>query len=228
MPTRRPSPRSWSKISWAERQQSWAASESMTAARAPPARWPARATSAAAWAAQAAVSPRSCAPPGCSVGRAYHRSPWGRRAPRRPSGAGCGADGLRRTPQREAILEALGDAGDGLPLPVLLARSRRRAPGLGERTAERTVALLVEAGAVDAIAAARRRGRLPALRPRPPPPPGLHVVRGGVGARGLRRGRLGGRRGRAPGIPGRGPRPHRARHLRRLPLAGAREVPGCR
>jgi Fur family ferric uptake transcriptional regulator len=61
------------------------------------------------------------------------------------------ADGLRRTPQREAILEALGDAGDGLPLAVLLERGRRRAPGLGERTAERTVALLVESGAVDAI-----------------------------------------------------------------------------
>ena len=61
------------------------------------------------------------------------------------------ADGLRRTPQREAILEALGTAGDGLPLPVLLARSRRRAPGLGERTAERTVDLLVRSGAVDAI-----------------------------------------------------------------------------
>lgn len=61
------------------------------------------------------------------------------------------AEGLRRTPQREAILEALGDAGDGLPLPVLLTRARRRAPGLGERTAERTVALLVESGAVDAI-----------------------------------------------------------------------------
>ena len=62
------------------------------------------------------------------------------------------ADGLRRTPQREAILDALGDAGDGLPLPVLLERSRRRAPGLGARTAERTVALLVDSGAVDAIA----------------------------------------------------------------------------
>lgn len=62
------------------------------------------------------------------------------------------ADGLRRTPQREAILEALGDPGDALPLAVLLARSRRRLPGLGERTAERTVALLVESGAVDAIA----------------------------------------------------------------------------
>jgi len=61
------------------------------------------------------------------------------------------ADGLRRTPQREAILDALGDADDGLPLAVLLARSRRRLPGLGERTAERTVALLVESGAVDAI-----------------------------------------------------------------------------
>lgn len=61
------------------------------------------------------------------------------------------ADGLRRTPQREAILEALDDAGDGLPLAVLLARSRRRAPRLGERTAERTVGLLVECGAVDAI-----------------------------------------------------------------------------
>jgi len=62
------------------------------------------------------------------------------------------ADGLRRTPQREAILEALGDAGDGLPLAVLLARARLRAPGLGERTAERTVALLVGSGAVDTIA----------------------------------------------------------------------------
>ena len=62
------------------------------------------------------------------------------------------AGGLRRTPQREAILEALGDAGDGLPLRLLLERSRRRAPGLGERTAERTVALLVDRGAVDAIA----------------------------------------------------------------------------
>jgi Fur family ferric uptake transcriptional regulator len=61
------------------------------------------------------------------------------------------ADGLRRTPQREAVLEALGSAGDGLPMPVLLARSRRRAPGLGERTAERTVELLVRSGAVDAI-----------------------------------------------------------------------------
>lgn len=61
------------------------------------------------------------------------------------------ADGVRRTPQREAILEALEDADDGLPLPVLLARGRRRAPGLGERTAERTVALLVGRGAVDAI-----------------------------------------------------------------------------
>jgi Fe2+ or Zn2+ uptake regulation protein len=61
------------------------------------------------------------------------------------------ARGLRRTPQREAIIEALEAAGDALPLPVLLARGRRRAPGLGERTAERTVALLVEAGAVDAI-----------------------------------------------------------------------------
>ena len=56
------------------------------------------------------------------------------------------ADGLRRTPQREAILDALSDAGEALPLPVLLARGRRRAPGLGERTAERTVALLVESG----------------------------------------------------------------------------------
>lgn len=64
------------------------------------------------------------------------------------------AEGLRRTPQREAILEALGTAGDGLPLPVLLERGRRRAPGLGERTAERTVDLLVRAGAVDAIARA--------------------------------------------------------------------------
>lgn len=62
------------------------------------------------------------------------------------------ADGMRRTPQREAVLDVLGDAGDGLPLPVLLERSRRRAPGLGERTAERTVAMLVESGAVDAIA----------------------------------------------------------------------------
>lgn len=62
-----------------------------------------------------------------------------------------GAGGVRRTPQREAIVEALGDAGDGLPLPVLLARGRRRAPGLGERTAERTLALLVDSGAVDAI-----------------------------------------------------------------------------
>jgi Fur family transcriptional regulator, ferric uptake regulator len=62
------------------------------------------------------------------------------------------ADGMRRTPQREAVLDALGDAGDGLPLSVLLQRSRRRAPGLGERTAERTVALLVDRGAVDAIA----------------------------------------------------------------------------
>ena len=61
------------------------------------------------------------------------------------------ADGLRRTPQREAILDALSDAGEALPLPVLLARGRRRAPGLGERTAERTVALLVDRGAVDAI-----------------------------------------------------------------------------
>jgi Fur family ferric uptake transcriptional regulator len=61
------------------------------------------------------------------------------------------ADGLRRTPQREAILEALGDAGDGLPLALLLARGRRRLPGLGERTAERTIGLLVESGAVDAI-----------------------------------------------------------------------------
>jgi len=61
------------------------------------------------------------------------------------------AEGLRRTPQREAILEALGDAGDGLPLPVLLERARRRAPGLGERTAERTVGRLVETGAIDAI-----------------------------------------------------------------------------
>ncbi len=62
------------------------------------------------------------------------------------------ADGLRRTPQREAILETLGDSGDALPLSVLLERSRRRLPGLGERTAERTVALLVGSGAVDAIA----------------------------------------------------------------------------
>lgn len=62
------------------------------------------------------------------------------------------ADGLRRTRQREAILDALGDAGDGLPLAVLLARGRRRLPGLGLRTAERTVALLVDSGAVDAIA----------------------------------------------------------------------------
>ena len=61
------------------------------------------------------------------------------------------ADGLRRTTQREAILDALSDAGEALPLPVLLARGRRRAPGLGERTAERTVALLVDRGAVDAI-----------------------------------------------------------------------------
>jgi|LNFM01.1.fsa_nt_gb Fur family ferric uptake transcriptional regulator len=61
------------------------------------------------------------------------------------------AEGLRRTPQREAILDALGDAGHGLPLPVLLERGRRRAPGLGERTAERTVALLVGSGAVDVI-----------------------------------------------------------------------------
>ena len=61
------------------------------------------------------------------------------------------ADGLRRTAQREAILDALSDAGEALPLPVLLARGRRRAPGLGERTAERTVALLVDRGAVDAI-----------------------------------------------------------------------------
>ncbi len=61
------------------------------------------------------------------------------------------ADGLRRTPQREAILDALSDAGEALPLSVLLARGRRRAPGLGERTAERTVALLVDRGAVDAI-----------------------------------------------------------------------------
>ena len=36
-------------------------------------------------------------------------------------------------------------------MPVLLARGRRRAPGLGERTAERTVDLLVRRGAVDAI-----------------------------------------------------------------------------
>lgn len=61
------------------------------------------------------------------------------------------AEGLRRTPQREAILEALESAGDGLPMTVLLARGRRRAPGLGERTAERTVDLLVRSGAVDAI-----------------------------------------------------------------------------
>jgi len=61
------------------------------------------------------------------------------------------ADGVRRTPQREAILEALDGADDGLALPILLARGRRRAPGLGERTAERTVALLVGCGAVDAI-----------------------------------------------------------------------------
>lgn len=62
------------------------------------------------------------------------------------------AQGMRRTPQREAILDALDDAGDGLPLAALLARGRRRAPGLGERTAERTVAMLVQSGAVDAIA----------------------------------------------------------------------------
>ena len=61
------------------------------------------------------------------------------------------ADGVRRTPQREAILEALDGADDGLAMPTLLARGRRRAPGLGERTAERTVALLVGRGAVDAI-----------------------------------------------------------------------------
>jgi Fur family transcriptional regulator, ferric uptake regulator len=61
------------------------------------------------------------------------------------------ADGVRRTPQREAILEALDDADGGLAMPTLLARGRRRAPGLGERTAERTVALLVDRGAVDAI-----------------------------------------------------------------------------
>ena len=61
------------------------------------------------------------------------------------------ADGVRRTPQREAILEALDGADDGLAMPTLLARGRRRAPGLGERTAERTVALLVDRGAVDAI-----------------------------------------------------------------------------
>ena len=61
------------------------------------------------------------------------------------------ADGVRRTPQREAILEALEDAHDGLAMPTLLARGRRRAPGLGERTAERTVAMLVDRGAVDAI-----------------------------------------------------------------------------
>ncbi len=64
---------------------------------------------------------------------------------------GLSAQGLRRTPQREAILDALGSAGDGLPMPVLLARGRRRAPGLGERTAERTVELLVRSGTVDAI-----------------------------------------------------------------------------
>jgi Fur family ferric uptake transcriptional regulator len=61
------------------------------------------------------------------------------------------ADGVRRTPQREAILEALEDADDGLDMPTLLAVGRRRAPGLGERTAERTVALLVDRAAVDAI-----------------------------------------------------------------------------
>jgi Fur family transcriptional regulator, ferric uptake regulator len=61
------------------------------------------------------------------------------------------ADGVRRTPQREAILEALDGADDGLAMPILLARGRRRAPGLGERTAERTVAMLVDRGAVDAI-----------------------------------------------------------------------------
>ncbi|MGD9696566.1 MAG: Fur family transcriptional regulator [Thermoleophilia bacterium] len=59
--------------------------------------------------------------------------------------------GMRRTPQREAIIEVLERAGEALPLPVVLARSRRRAPGLGERTAERTVALLVDSGAIDAI-----------------------------------------------------------------------------
>ncbi len=106
------------------------------------------------------------------------------------------ADGLRRTPQREAILDALGDAGDGLPLPVLLARSRRRAPGLGERTAERTVALLVEQRRGRRDRAPGRRGRLPPLRPRPPPPPGLHLVRVGRRARPVRRGRLGSRRRR--------------------------------
>ncbi len=64
------------------------------------------------------------------------------------------ADGLRRTPQREAIVEVLADAGAALPASVVFARARRRLPGLGERTLERTVALLTDAGALDAIPSA--------------------------------------------------------------------------
>src|SRR5262245_4900054 len=65
------------------------------------------------------------------------------------------AAGLRRTPQREAVVTVLEQAGEALSVPVILARGRRRAPGLGARTVERTVAALSEEGAVDAIT---RRG----------------------------------------------------------------------
>ncbi|MCU0307912.1 MAG: transcriptional repressor [Thermoleophilia bacterium] len=75
------------------------------------------------------------------MGRQLTERVWGR----------LQADGLRRTPQREAVLEALDDADEALPLPVILARARRRAPGLGERTVERTLRLLTDRGAVDAI-----------------------------------------------------------------------------
>ena len=64
------------------------------------------------------------------------------------------ADGLRRTPQREAIVEVLADAGAALPASVVFARARRRLPGLGERALERTVALLTDAGALDAFPSA--------------------------------------------------------------------------
>ena len=173
------------------------------------------------------------APPAPAPPRGRAR-PSGRR-PRRRGGDGAGvssggmersgtetvwrrlsADGLRRTPQREAILDALSDAGEALPLPVLLARGRRRAPGLGERTAERTVRCWWTA-ARWTRSPGRGRGRLPALRARPPPPPGLHLLRHGGRARPVRHRGMGGRPGRAPGLPGGGPRGDRSRRLRGLP-----------
>lgn len=61
------------------------------------------------------------------------------------------AHGVRLTPQRRAVLEALRDSPDHPTAAELLVRVRRRHPGVGAATVYRTLDLLTSLGLADQL-----------------------------------------------------------------------------